>query len=626
MPRIPEPEIDRIKSSTDLAALVRSRGIELRKHGNGHMIGTCPFHDDDEPSFIVTPAKGLFHCMGCGAAGNPIQFVEKFDGVSFRHAFELLNEGKAAFTKPREGVSKRCTAHRLKPSVTLDQNDTELMEQTVSFYHERLLSSSGEPARKYLEKRGLYDPEAIRHFKIGYSDRTFGFHIPSRDKQEGREIRIRLQNTGLFRKSGHEHFNGCLVMPIFDPVTGNVLEMYGRKINRHQTKGTPMHLYLPGPHAGIWNTETIFPQPSTRNKEPRTNHEVILCEAPLDALTLWVNGFKNVTFIYGTEGFPDYMLQTFIKNRIKTIRLAYDSDNAGNRAAERDAKRLTAHGIETFRVKLPWGMDINKYAVTVTPAAKSLRVAIDSAEWLRPDIAHTRPPVINNKSLAANNLTANQKTTSRNPAQKKMILSPMILSNSPEPTPTLLRQGDYHTITFGKREYRIGGLDKNNSLEVLKVAVRIRHGEDFHLDSFDMTRDNERRRFIERSSEETGLEKELIKRDLGRLLLALEETQQERITAALGKDESGKRKAEMTSAEKSEAMAFLKSPDLADRITETFDACGLAGEESNRLAAYLACTSRKLDKPLAVIIQSISAAGKSCSWKQCSPCSPKKNR
>ncbi|MEK7204955.1 MAG: hypothetical protein AAB254_05550, partial [candidate division NC10 bacterium] len=86
---------------------------------------------------------------------------------------------------------------------------------------------------------------------------------------------------------------------------------------------------------------------------------------------------------------------------------------------------------------------------------------------------------------------------------------------------------------LGQREYRVGGLDKNNSLEVLKVALRLRHGEDFHLDSFDMARDADRRRFIERAAEETRLEKDLIKRDLGKLLLLLEATQTERINAAL---------------------------------------------------------------------------------------------
>ena len=68
MPRILETEIERIKQQTDLAALVRARGVELHKHGSKDFSGKCPFHQDDQPSFIVSPEKGLYHCMGCGAA------------------------------------------------------------------------------------------------------------------------------------------------------------------------------------------------------------------------------------------------------------------------------------------------------------------------------------------------------------------------------------------------------------------------------------------------------------------------------------------------------------------------------------------------------------------------------
>jgi len=127
---------------------------------------------------------------------------------------------------------------------------------------------------------------------------------------------------------------------------------------------------------------------------------------------------------------------------------------------------------------------------------------------------------------------------------------------------------------------------------VIKIALRLRHGENFFLDSIDLTRDTDRRRFIERAAEETRLEKELIKRDLGKLLLALEETQQERLTAALSTD-NHQPTTELSSAEREEALSFLKSPHLIERIAEAFDECGLVGEGVNRLAAYLACTSRK---------------------------------
>ena len=623
MPRIPQAELDRIKSSTDLAALVRSRGIDLKKHGNGHFIGTCPFHEDDEPSFVVTPAKGLFHCMGCGVAGNPIQFVEKFDGVSFRHAFELLNDGKA-FTSGAGQPLKRSTTPKLEMPVKLDAEDTELMTQTIQYYHERLMSPSGKPAREYLKHRGLYNEAAIKHFKLGVADRTLGLRLPEKNRKAGKEIRTRLQKVGLIRKSGHEHFNGCLVMPVADPVTGNVVEVYGRKIC-NVSHGQPKHLYLPGPHAGIWNFPATSSRPS-RSSVKTPASELILCEAPLDALTFYANGIKNVTFIYGTEGFPDYMLETFIKNRIKTVRLAYDADNAGNRAAERDTARLTAHGIEVYRLRFPHGMDVNSYATAAKPPQEALTKAISAAEWQ--DEATTGAPAptpINNKSLAANLATknfqpqadppsaeaTNQKTTSQTSRPlRSSVKNPPPQPTQKQPCNDLTRTGEYHAISYGQRDYRISGLDKNNSLDVLKISLRLRHGEDFHLDSIDMTRDNERRRYIERAAEETGLERDLIKRDIGRLLLALEESRQERVSTAATADTQTPAH-EMTPAEHAEALEFLRSPALVKRITETFDACGLVGEESNRLAAYLACTSRKLDRPLAVIIQSTSAAGKS---------------
>ncbi len=580
MPRIPEAEIDRIKEQTDLAALVRSRGIELAKHGNGHLAGPCPFHKDDEPSFIVTPGKGLFHCMGCGVAGNAIQFVEKFDGVSFRHAYELLSDGPAAFAASG-GPVKQNTVRRLDNPLDADADDAALLNLVTDYYHERLLKTPD--ALAFLERRGLRHDEAIERFRIGFADRTLGLRIPEANRKDGAAIRQRLQKLGLYRESGHEHFTGSLVVPVFD-AAGNVAEMYGRKIIDRLRKGTPKHLYLPGPHRGIWNDAAL------------DGGDVILCEAPLDALTFWVNGIHNVTFIYGTEGFTAELFEVLLSHRVKTVRLAYDADEAGNRAARRDAEKLTAHGIECYRIKFPHGMDANEYALKVTPAAKSLRVAVDAAEWLGDRVSRAQAPALIDNNLAAN-LVAKEK-------------SPSVLSvSSVVETPTLIRAGDYHTLTLGQREYRVGGLEKNNSLEVMKIALRIRHAETFHLDSIDLLRDPDRRRYIERAAEETGLEREIVKRDLGKLLLALEREQEQRLTQASAPDAAAP--PEMTEAERADALAFLKSPRLVERITECFEACGLAGEETNRLAAYLACTSRKLDRPLAVTIQSTSAAGKS---------------
>lgn len=579
MARIPEGQIERVKRETDLAALIRSRGIELVKHGVKDLVGRCPFHADKTPSLIVSPDKGLYHCLGCGSAGNAIQFVEKFDGVSFRHAYELLTEGKPAFQASAE--ARKCsTVPRLAPLFNPEDGDAELLRQVVDYYHERLLTS--EAPRNYLQSRGLYHEEAIARFRLGFADRTLGLRLPDKNRKEGAEKRRRLSRLGIMRDSGHEHFTGSVTLPIFTD-DGCVGEIYGRKITQSLRKGTPLHLYLPGPHRGIWNSEAL--------NEP----EIILCEAPLDALTFWVHGLRNVTCLYGTEGFSDELFETLLSRKVRRIRLAYDADEAGDRAAQRDSSRLTAHGIECFRVKFPWGMDANEYARKMPEPAKSLQSVLAVAQWLggkRPDDSSpTAPPAA---------------VLSPDPAPVSFSLAANPLAAKEEKQ--LERLGDYHLLRLGGREYRVGGLDKNNSLEILKVALRLRHGEDFHLDSFDMAKDVERKRFIERAAEETRLEKDLIKRDIGRLLLLLEEEQAARIRAVM---EPVAREREMSPEERDQALQFLQAPDLVTRIGESFDACGLAGEETNRLAAYLACTSRKLDKPLAILVQSTSAAGKS---------------
>ena len=155
----------------------------------------------------------------------------------------------------------------------------------------------------------------------------------------------------------------------------------------------------------------------------------------------------------------------------------------------------------------------------------------------------------------------------------------------------------------------MGGLEKNGSLEVLKITLRVMTEEGlFHVDGLDLYRDGERRKFIERAAEETLLEKDLLKRDLGKLLLALEQAQEARLG---GDSETAEEVIELTAEEKAEAMELLKSPDLLEKITTAYDEAGIVGERNNLLAAYLACASRKLRRPLAVIIQSTSAAGKS---------------
>ena len=120
----------------------------------------------------------------------------------------------------------------------------------IEYYHETLTSSP--EALDYLKHRGIGSEEAIRTFKLGYANRTLGYRLPASNRIEGAELRGRLQRIGVLRESGHEHLSGSLVIPVIAE-SGEVTEVYGRKLNDNLRAGTPLHLYLPGPHRGVWN-------------------------------------------------------------------------------------------------------------------------------------------------------------------------------------------------------------------------------------------------------------------------------------------------------------------------------------------------------------------------------------
>ncbi len=156
MARIPEAELEQLKRETAVERLAQARGVELKPHG-GNLIGLCPFHDDHEPSFVVTPAKNLWHCLGaCQAGGSVIDFVMKAEGVSFRHAAELLR-GELSGAGPAPAASAG-----LSVAVTPDADDRALLHGVVRYYHQTLTQSP--EALAYLGQRGLRPAEMIERF------------------------------------------------------------------------------------------------------------------------------------------------------------------------------------------------------------------------------------------------------------------------------------------------------------------------------------------------------------------------------------------------------------------------------------------------------------------------------
>ena len=162
----------------------------------------------------------------------------------------------------------------------------------------------------------------------------------------------------------------------------------------------------------------------------------------------------------------------------------------------------------------------------------------------------------------------------------------------------------------GPRSYRVRGLARNLSAEVLKVTLRLSAGEHLHLDTLDLYQARARSAFAKAAALELGVAESVIAGDLSALVIALEPLQEAAIHGALPAD-AGSAAPVLTEAEETAGLALLRDPALAERIVADVEAIGVVGEATNALVGYLAMVSRLLAKPLAILIQSTSAAGKS---------------
>jgi DNA primase catalytic core len=418
----------------------------------------------------VTEAKNLWHCFGCGAGGGPIDWVMKRRGVSFRHAVELLREDAGLADTP--AAAKRSTVRTLDSPVSLDEDDAAVLGRVAAYYHATLKRTPA--ALAYLERRGIANAEAIGTFRLGFADRTLGLRLPDKRRKEGAELRARLERLGVFRESGHEHFTGSLVIPVLD-AQGQVAEIYGRKINDNLRAGTPSHLYLPGPHRGVWNLPGIV----------AAGGEVIVCEALIDALTFWCAGYRNATAAYGVDGFTDEHLAAFRQHDIRRVKIAYDRDEAGDRGAAKLAEQLQTAGIASWRVEFPKGLDANAYALKVTPAGKSLGMLLRAARWLGPGEPPTSEPVPAEAAAKEESFSMGLDDPAPEP-DPAPLLAAALPAASPRQRPEVSAGEREVTLRFGPRRWRVRGIERAQAAETLRVNLMAATDSAFHVDTLDL--------------------------------------------------------------------------------------------------------------------------------------------
>jgi hypothetical protein len=457
------------------------------------------------------------------------------------------------------------------PLLTDASDDQALLREVVAFYS-RTLRDSPE-AMSWLMRRAITSPEVVGRFHLGFANRSLGQSLPPGATKAGAEVRARLQRVGILRESGHEHLAGSLVIPVFDE-HGAVVQFYGRKIGESFRAGTLLELWLPGPVRGVWNRQAL------------NEREVILTGSLLDGLTMWSAGQRNVTAALTGSDVPDDVLGAMKARRVERVLVAYPHDDQGDEAARKVIEALSGIGIAGVGVELPDGMSVNEFA-----RRRGVAALVDAIRRARPvtAVVPAPPPAADDEPALAQDA---------------------VPAPGPEPAPDDATREV--VIEVEDRRYRVRGLEKNTSYAVMKVNLLVsRVGEDagvFHVDSLDLYVARQRAAFVRQAAAELGMQDEDVKRDLGRVLLRLEELQEENIRKTLAPKVQP---VVLTEQETADAMDLLRDPDLLGRILRDLDRLGIVGEEGNKLVGYVAAISRKLDQPLAVVIQSSSAAGKS---------------
>ncbi len=574
MARIPEAELQHLKAAVSLVAVVQAQGRQLVKKGKDFTT-LCPFHDEKTPSCVISPEKNLYHCFGCNAGGSVLNWVMQTEKLSLRKAAERLK----AELGDNPAVVPLVTKDEPEIFAEDEAGRQQLLSRVVAFYHHTLLNAP--EAVAYLEKRRLNHPELVAAFKLGFANRTLPYRLPAVKSRAGEKIRARLKGVGVLRESGHEHFTGSLVVPVMD-LNGQIREMYGRKIGNDLRKGTALHLYLPGAHGGVWNEQALI-----------GSSVVVLCESLIDAMSFWVAGVRNVTAAYGVNGFTDEMRAALRAHGVKQVLIAYDNDPAGNEAAVKLASSLAADGIATFRVLFPAGMDANGYLCSVAEPEQAFSVLLDGAVPMGDlaDAASIAPQA----SAEPAHLTA---------LAADVAALPAVSAPAPGVSAETLADGELMVALPGER-WTIRGVSRKPNAAAMKVNAQVLDTESgvVFADSVDMMSARSRGGYARAAAAELGLAEGELRRSLGKVLLALEHWQ--------SAPQPENAAPEMTPEDRDAALELLRDECLASRIVVDMAACGVVGESTNLTAAYLAAVSRKLDRPLAVLIQSSSAAGKS---------------
>ncbi len=382
MGRIPEETVNQVLAATDIVALI-GRSVKLRRAGT-NFLGLCPFHNEKTPSFNVSPARGTYHCFGCGAGGSAIRFVMEHDGLSFVEAVKRL--GDAAGIRIEEDVwDANAEAEAKQRALLLKAN-----KEAAAWFHLLLMKHQiATPAREYLKSRGI-NGEMAKRWQMGYAPENRAFYREW--MAEHRLSEQILVDAGIFSVADQdEHGRGGrsyprwrhrLMFPIRND-NGDVIAFSGRILDPEQKGGK----YVNSPETALFNKSRVLFGFDKSKRFISKAGQAIICEGQIDMIMIFEAGLQNVVAGQGTAFTEQHA--KMLKRLCNEVILCYDSDAAGRKAAERAFELLSPHGLSVRVAALPQGEDPD--SLIREQGADALRSIVDAApEFLEHQIRHLR--------------------------------------------------------------------------------------------------------------------------------------------------------------------------------------------------------------------------------------------
>lgn len=344
--RIRDDDVAAVRERTDIVKVV-SGHLTLRRAGADSMVGLCPFHTEKSPSFSVSPSKGLYHCFGCGASGDAIRFLREIEGLSFSEAVELLARD-AGVTLRYEGDSPAARRAASRRQALLDAN-----ARAAEVYHRVLVQDpAAEGARTYLAGRGI-DRGIAERFGVGFAPPAPDFLLREL-RSAGFSPEILVEAGLAVRGEGggiRDRFRGRITFPVRD-VSGNAIGI-GARVLPGERDDVPK--YLNSPETPVYRKgETLYNLDRAKGAASRAG-EIFVVEGYTDVIALSTAGIENAVATCGTAlGEGHFRLASRFARRMV---LAFDSDEAGARAAERAYAHVERFPIQPVVLVLPEGMD-----------------------------------------------------------------------------------------------------------------------------------------------------------------------------------------------------------------------------------------------------------------------------